>query len=215
MDKSVGSVTYTLLLDEAGGVRSDLTVARLADDRFQVGANGNIDLDYFRRQASAGDGLQVRDITGATCCIGLWGPRAATWSSLSRDDFSNENFKYFRTKPVPGSLVFQSRPCGCPMSANWDGSFTRRRVRAALWDVLWAEGQKHDVIAAGRAAFNSLRIEKGYRSWRYRHDDRTQPLSGRSGLRRVRQEDGLRRARGAARHFTFHDRAAPRDRGRR
>ena len=32
VDKSVGSVTYTLLLDETGGVRSDLTVARLADE---------------------------------------------------------------------------------------------------------------------------------------------------------------------------------------
>ena len=110
MDKSVGSVTYTLLLDEAGGVRNDLTVARLADDRFQVGANGNIDLDYFRRQASAGDGVQVRDITGATCCIGLWGPRARdVVLALSRDDFSNENFKYFRTKPV--------RIAGVPVTA--------------------------------------------------------------------------------------------------
>ena len=34
-----------------------------------------------------------------------------------------------------------------------------------LWDVLWAEGRKYDVIAAGGAAFNSLRLEKGYRSW--------------------------------------------------
>ena len=36
---------------------------------------------------------------------------------------------------------------------------------AALWDLLWAAGQDHDVIAAGRIAFNSLRIEKAYRSW--------------------------------------------------
>ena len=166
MDKSVGSVTYTLLLDEAGGVRSDLTVARLADDRFQVGANGNIDLDYFRRQASAGDGVQVRDITGATCCIGLWGPRARdVVLALSRDDFSNENFKYFRTKPV--------RIAGVPVTAmrlsyvgelGWE-LYTSAEYGLRLWDVLWAEGQKHDVIAAGRAAFNSLRIEKGYRSW--------------------------------------------------
>src|SRR3712207_8353183 len=36
MDKSVGSVTYTLALDEAGGIRSDLTVARLGEQLFQV-----------------------------------------------------------------------------------------------------------------------------------------------------------------------------------
>jgi glycine cleavage system aminomethyltransferase T/glycine/D-amino acid oxidase-like deaminating enzyme len=166
MGKSVGSVTYTLLLDEAGGVRSDLTVARLADDRFQVGANGNIDLDYFRRQASQDESVQVRDITGATCCIGLWGPRARdVVQALSRDDFSNENFKYFRTKPV--------RIAGIPVTAmrlsyvgelGWE-LYTSAEYGLRLWDALWAAGQKHHVIAAGRAAFNSLRIEKGYRAW--------------------------------------------------
>ncbi len=166
MDKSVGSVTYTLILDEAGGVRSDLTVARLAKDRFQVGANGNIDLDYFRRQAAGDDTVQVRDITGATCCIGLWGPRARdVVRPLSRDDFSNDNFKYFRTKPV--------RIAGIPVTAmrlsyvgelGWE-LYTSADYGLRLWDMLWAEGQKHDVIAAGRAAFNSLRIEKGYRAW--------------------------------------------------
>ena len=49
MDKSVGSVTYCLLLDTDGGIRSDVTVARLAVDLFQVGANGNLDLDWFHR----------------------------------------------------------------------------------------------------------------------------------------------------------------------
>ena len=166
MDKSIGSVTYTLLLDEAGGVRSDLTVARLAEDHFQVGANGNVDLDYFRRQAAGDDTVQVRDITGATCCIGLWGPRARdVIQALSRDDFSNESFKYFRTKPV--------RIAGTPVTAmrlsyvgelGWE-LYTTADYGLRLWDVLWAAGQDHDVIAAGRAAFNSLRIEKGYRSW--------------------------------------------------
>ena len=59
MDKSVGSVTYTLALDDAGGVRSDLTVARLSPDTFQVGANSNLDLDYFRRQSPADGSVAV------------------------------------------------------------------------------------------------------------------------------------------------------------
>ena len=78
MDKSIGSVTYTLLLDEAGGVRSDLTVARLAEDHFQVGANGNVDLDYFRRQAAGDDTVQVRDITGRPAASACGVPVHAT-----------------------------------------------------------------------------------------------------------------------------------------
>jgi dimethylglycine oxidase len=166
MDKSIGSVTYTLILDEAGGIRSDLTVARLAEDHFQVGANGNLDLDYFRRQAPSDGSVQVRDITGGTCCIGVWGPRARDLvQALSSDDFSNENFKYFRAK--------RARIAGIPVTAlrlsyvgelGWE-LYTTADYGLRLWDVLWAEGRKYDVIAAGGAAFNSLRLEKGYRSW--------------------------------------------------
>lgn len=166
MDKSIGSVTYTLALDAAGGVRSDLTVARLSQDTFQVGANGNLDLDYFRRQTPADGSVAVRDITGATCCIGVWGPRARDLvSALSRDDFANETFKYFRAKQV--------RIAGVPVTAmrlsyvgelGWE-LYTSAENGLRLWDALWAEGQRHGIIAAGRAAFNSLRLEKGYRAW--------------------------------------------------
>jgi dimethylglycine oxidase len=43
--------------------------------------------------------------------------------------------------------------------------YTSAEYGAALWDLLTEAGQPHGVIAAGRVAFNSLRIEKGYRLW--------------------------------------------------
>src|SRR6478735_7484873 len=108
MNKKPGAVTYTLLLDEQGGVRSDITVARLDEQTFQLGANGNIDTAYFDRAArhqpasgSTEDWVQVRDTTGGTCCIGLWGPLAReVVGAVSSDDFSNDGLKYFRSKQV-------------------------------------------------------------------------------------------------------------------
>ncbi|MGB3485357.1 MAG: FAD-dependent oxidoreductase [Mycobacterium sp.] len=166
MDKSVGAVTYALALDGSGGVRSDLTVARLGADIFQVGANGNLDLDYFRRQAPTDGSVTIRDITGATCCIGVWGPRARDLvSALSRDDLSNESFKYFRSKQVRiGGVPVTAMRLSYVGELGWE-LYTTADHGLRLWDALWAEGQKHGVIAAGRAAFNSLRMEKGYRSW--------------------------------------------------
>ncbi len=84
MDKSVGSVTYTLFLEEDGGIRSDVTVARLAADVFQVGANGHQD-DVFLEQQAARHAeefgpVHVRDVTGGTACIGCGDrTRAASW----------------------------------------------------------------------------------------------------------------------------------------
>src|SRR5258708_24239454 len=34
-----------------------------------------------------------------------------------------------------------------------------------LWDTLWQAGAEHGMIAAGRGAFTSMRLEKGYRSF--------------------------------------------------
>jgi glycine cleavage system aminomethyltransferase T len=43
--------------------------------------------------------------------------------------------------------------------------YTSAEYGQRVWDALWEAGQPLGVIAAGRAAFNSLRLEKGYRSW--------------------------------------------------
>jgi dimethylglycine oxidase len=164
LEKSVGSVTYTLMLDSAGGVRSDVTVARLGPERFQVGINGNLDVDHFVKHAPSG--VQVRDITGGTCCIGVWGPLARDLvQPLSREDFSHTGLKYFRARTA--------RIAGVPVVAmrlsyvgelGWE-VYTSADNGLRLWDALWAAGQPLGVIAAGRAAFNSLRLEKGYRLW--------------------------------------------------
>ncbi|SDN84896.1 FAD-dependent oxidoreductase [Geodermatophilus sp. DSM 45219] len=166
MDKSVGSVTYTLALDEAGGVRSDLTVARLGEQLFQVGANGNLDLDHLRRQAPSDGSVQVRDTTGGTCCIGLWGPRARDLvQRVSDDDFTNEGLKYFRAKRATiGGVPVTAMRLSYVGELGWE-IYTSAEHGQRLWDVLWAAGQDLGVVAAGRAAFNSLRLEKGYRSW--------------------------------------------------
>ncbi|MFW3170925.1 GcvT family protein [Geodermatophilus sp. CPCC 206100] len=166
LDKSVGSVTYTLVLDEAGGIRSDLTVARLGEQLFQVGANGPLDSDHLRREAPEDGSVQIRDVTGGTCCIGLWGPRARdVVQGLSSDDFSNEGLKYFRAR--------RARIGGVPVTAmrlsyvgelGWE-IYTSADNGRRLWDVLEAAGQEHGIVAAGRAAFSSLRLEKGYRAW--------------------------------------------------
>jgi glycine cleavage system aminomethyltransferase T len=88
LDKKPGAVAYTLLLGEDGGARSDLTVARLGENRFQVGVNGNLDLDWLRRHLPGDGTVQIHETTPGTCCIGLWGPLARdVLQPLSKTDF--------------------------------------------------------------------------------------------------------------------------------
>lgn len=167
-----GTITYALVLNEHGGIRSDIFAARLGSDLFQVSANSATDLTYLSRAArhqsqhTPSQWVQVRDITGSTCCIGLWGPRARDVIQLvSTDDFSNKALPYFGVKnaTIAGTPVVVMRKSYVG-ELGWEIQATAEYGQR-LWDTLFLAGKPHGLIAAGRVAFNALRLEKGYRTW--------------------------------------------------
>ncbi|WP_328556743.1 GcvT family protein [Streptomyces sp. NBC_00358] len=188
--KKPGAVTYTLLLDETGGVRSDLTVARLAPDRFQIGANSPADLDWLLRHAP--QDVHIRDITSGTCCIGVWGPLARDLvQPLTRDDFSHEGFGYFRAKETYlGHVPVTALRLSYVGELGWE-LYTTADLGLRLWDTLWDAGRPHGVIAAGRSAFNSLRLEKGYRAWGTDMTDEHNPYEAGVGFAVRMDKDGF------------------------
>ncbi|KAK6074263.1 Dimethylglycine oxidase 2 [Seiridium cupressi] len=172
VSRKPGAITYTLLLNHHGGVRSDITVARISEELFQVGVNGPVDTAYFTREARMQSKrtperhVQVRDITGATCCIGLWGPKAReVIKTVSDDDFSNKGLTYFRGKRANiGGVPVTVMRLSYVGESGWE-IYASAENGLRLWDTLWKAGQPQGIIAAGRSAFNSLRLEKGFRSW--------------------------------------------------
>lgn len=166
VDRAVGAVTYGLLLDERGGIRSDVTVARLAEDRFQVGANGPLDLVWLHKHLPSGAGVQVRDIGGALCCVGLWGPKARTVvQRTSDDDWSDPGFPYFSARQRwVGEVPVIALRVSYVGEQGWE-LYCSPEYGARLWSLLWQAGDDEGIVAVGRAAFDSLRLEKGYRLW--------------------------------------------------
>jgi len=172
VSRNPGTVTYALLLDVNGGIRSDLVIARLGKDTFQVGANGAMDFAYLSREArvqttkTPAQFVQVRDITGSTCCLGLWGPRARNVvMAASTDDFTGASLPYMH--------AMKATIAGIPVTAinvsyvgeqGWEIHTTAEYGRR-LWDALWQAGQPYGLIAAGRSAFYALRLESGIRLW--------------------------------------------------
>ncbi|MEO8750937.1 MAG: FAD-dependent oxidoreductase [Allobranchiibius sp.] len=164
--KSVGAVTYCLMLDHDGGIRSDITVARLGVDHYQVGANGNADLAWMQRHLPPDGSAQVRDITAGTCCIGLWGPNARkVLQPLTDVDLGPDGLKYFRgVSCYVGPVAVTALRLSYVGELGWE-LYTTADQGERLWDILFEAGQEHGIIAAGRGAFTSLRLEKGYRSY--------------------------------------------------
>ena len=160
LDRDPGYVTYTLMLDDTGGVRSDVTVARLGPERFQVGVNGPRDVAWMR--AHAGETADVRDVTGGTCCVGLWGPRAADVLSGLVSTAPPRRFR--AAELVVGEVPVTALGLSYVGEPGWE-LYTSAEFGLRLWDLLAAAGARHGVIAAGRGALNGLRLECGYRAW--------------------------------------------------
>jgi glycine cleavage system aminomethyltransferase T/glycine/D-amino acid oxidase-like deaminating enzyme len=164
MDKSVGSVTYTLMLDDNAGIKSDMTVARLGKNTFQIGCNGPRDIDWFLRHAPEDGSVHVQELTGGMCCLGVWGPRARDLvQSVSDADLSEKGHRFFRSKEVYiGNVRVTAMRLSYVGELGWE-LYTTADAGLSLWDTLWKAGQPLGVFAGGRSAFDSLRVEKGYR----------------------------------------------------
>ena len=169
MNKPIGSITYTSMLTPSGGIKCDLTVTRLAEDRFMVvtgGAMGLHDLAWIEARLPDDGSASVADVSSGRCCIGLWGPRARDLlSRVCDDDLTDEGFPYMTAKPITiaevPSLALRISYVG---ELGWE-IYAPAEQGLRLWDVLWEAGQPLGVIAAGGGAFDSLRLEKGYRLW--------------------------------------------------
>ncbi|MEV6449073.1 FAD-dependent oxidoreductase [Amycolatopsis sp. NPDC051716] len=145
-----GTVTTALLLGEDGGVRGHLTVARLGDERFHVGAGGRLDFAWLRRHLPRDGTVQIHETTPGTCCLGLWGPLAhEVLPGLSTTDFSAEE-TYVGDVPVVALRLSTVGEPGWELHTTAD--FGRR-----LWDTLRGYG----VAVAGQQALAGLRLEAG------------------------------------------------------
>ena len=169
MNKPVGSITYTSLLTSTGGIKCDLTITRLSDENFMVvtgGAMGLHDLDWIECHLPDDGSVAVNDISSSQCCIGLWGPRARDLlSRVCDDDLSNEGFPYMSAKRITiGEAPALALRISYVGELGWE-IYAPSELGLYLWDMLWETGRPIGVIAAGGGAFDSLRLEKGYRLW--------------------------------------------------
>ena len=169
VDRPTGSVIYTQLLNQRGGIECDLTLTRLTDDRFLLvtGTGAGVhDLAWVRRHARDAKGVTVDEITSGRACFGLWGPMSRSiLASLTQDDLSNAGFPYLTAREVVvGAVPVLAIRVTNVGELGWE-LYPPTEFGLALWDSLWEAGVDRGLVAAGYRAADALRLEKGYRAW--------------------------------------------------
>jgi glycine cleavage system T protein len=169
IDRPVGSITYTSMLNQHGGIECDFTVTRRDDGRFLIvtgTAFGNHDLGWMQRHLPDDGSVRLRDATSALACFGIWGPMSREiLQPLTTDDLSNEAFPYLTARMITlGSLVVLALRVTYVGELGWE-LYIPTEYGRALWRTLWEAGRKHGLVAGGYRAIDALRLEKGYRAW--------------------------------------------------
>jgi glycine cleavage system aminomethyltransferase T len=171
VDVAPGRTVYTPLLNPAGGILADLTIMRLAHDRFRVvtgGGMGMRDRKIFEDGLPADGSAQLHDVTNSFTTYGLWGPRARDILGAAVDghaDISHAGFPFLSTKTVEidGVRALASR-ISYVGELGWE-IYVPIEQGLRVWDALWEAGKPHGMVPVGIGTYAvTARLEKGYRA---------------------------------------------------
>jgi 4-methylaminobutanoate oxidase (formaldehyde-forming) len=171
VDGEAGRVTYTQWLNELGKLEADLTVTKLAGDRYWVVASDTAHRHvetWMRRQFGDAHAF-VTDVTSGWAQINVQGPRSRELlQSLTTANLSNEAFPFRGAREI--DVGFARALC---LRITYLGElgyelYVPTEQSVHVYDRLVAAGARFGLRHAGLKALASLRMEKGYRD--YGHD---------------------------------------------
>jgi len=167
--KPVGSLTYSQMLNDKGGIEADLTAARVAEDEYYIVTGTGFathDFDWIARNIPDGLHASLVDVTSGWSVLSLMGPKARDILQLiTSADVSSQAlpFGQFRTVGIAGAPVRALRITyvgELGYELHMPVEFT-----SGVYDRLMEAGRAHGLVNAGYRAIESLRLEKGYRAW--------------------------------------------------
>ncbi len=167
--KPPGRITYTQLLNTRGGIEADLTVARLAEDRFYIVTGTGFrthDLAWIRDHLPKGARVELSDVTEGWGTLSLMGPRARdVLAAATREDVSNTAFPFGHVREiVVAGVRLRALRITYVGELGWELHVPLGQT-GTVYDALMAAGAPCGVKPVGYRALESLRLEKGYRAW--------------------------------------------------
>jgi aminomethyltransferase len=178
----VGEVQYSLLCLPEGGIVDDLTVYRLADDRYMLTVNASTtpkDWQWVTARgadaAAHGAGADWRNVSDETALIAVQGPRAeALVGRLADIDVTALFYYQFRRGAVAGvpGLISRTGYTGEDGFELYVASADAER----LWSALSSAGASDGLAAIGLGARDTLRLEMRYALYGNDIDETTNPL---------------------------------------
>ena len=169
IDKPVGAVVYTQMLNAHGGIECDLTVTRVGENEFYLVTGTGFathDLDWISRNIPDHCEAKLDDVTSTWGVLSLMGPRSRdTLGGVTQADMSDETFPFatMQTLHINGAQVRALR-ISYAGELGWELHIPVENM-ASVYGALMAAGAGYGIANCGYRAIDSLRLEKGYLAW--------------------------------------------------
>ena len=186
VDVEPGRIVYTQWLNERGGIEADLTVTRLAENKFLVvtgAAPQTRDMAWLKRHTPSDAHCVATDITSGLPMIAVMGPKSrALLEKLSGADLSNAAFPFGTSKELEiGYARVRASRITYVGELGWE-LYIPTEFTAHVFEVLQEAGKDFGLTPAGMHTMNNCRTEKAYRHWGHDIADEDTPLEAGLGF---------------------------------
>lgn len=186
VDVQPGQLVYTAWVNEQGGFEADLTVTRLAEDRFLVVVGENSHghtLMRMKRNIQKGEAVAITDVTPAYTQINIHGPKARQlMEQVSSADLSNAAFPFMTCQDIDvGYWVVKALRVTFVGELGWE-LLVPTYAAVQIYDLLKEAGTAFGLRDAGMQTLNSLRLEKAYRDFGLDVDNTDNPIEAGLGF---------------------------------
>jgi sarcosine dehydrogenase len=169
IDRPVGKVIYTQMCNDRGTIECDMTIGRLAQDKFLivVGTAFGLRASWWIKNHMLHDNdVSFKEVTSGYAVINVIGPKSRMLlEKTSNTDLSNSGFPFGTCKqftagyaPVISFRVTYVGELGYEL-------YIPTEFAGHVYETLWQAGQELGVKNAGYRAIASTHLEKGYADW--------------------------------------------------
>ena len=162
-----GKTTYTQMLNEDGGIETDLTVVCFNKEYFRIITSAaNRERDKFHILKHLSQDIDFKDVTDDIACFGLFGPKSRDLlQKLTKDDISKMiiNFASFKKIQINNIDIFAQRlsyvgEYGFELYMDINNS-------KKIFNLITDNGKEFNLSLCGMHALDTMRMETGFLHW--------------------------------------------------
>ena len=161
----VGKVTAEWMMN--GGIETDLSITCIDKNYFRVVSSAATrEHDKLHIQKYLSDKVVFNDVTEVFCCFGLFGPKSRDMMvKLSKDDFTNESFKFGTAKLIKiGEIEIWAQRLSYVGELGYE-LYVKSNNAKKLYSLIIMEGKNFQMSHCGMHAMDIMRMESGFLHW--------------------------------------------------